>query len=89
MTADRAQKPARVLIVEDHPMFRERMAHLINQTEGMQVCGDVRCQDPAAVHPPGPGGKIAQAGGLPGADPSPGVSPGADGDCLTFAQLRS
>jgi DNA-binding NarL/FixJ family response regulator len=31
---------ARVLIVEDHPMFRERMAHLINQAEGMEICGE-------------------------------------------------
>lgn len=40
MTATRSPEPARVLIVEDHPMFRERMAHLINQTEGMLVCGE-------------------------------------------------
>ena len=41
MTApDPTRKTARVLIVEDHPMFRERMAHLINQTEDMEVCGE-------------------------------------------------
>jgi DNA-binding NarL/FixJ family response regulator len=30
---------ARVLIVEDHPMFRERLAELINKEPDMQVCG--------------------------------------------------
>jgi DNA-binding NarL/FixJ family response regulator len=29
----------RVLIVEDHPMFRERLAELINRESDMQVCG--------------------------------------------------
>ncbi|HEY2572433.1 MAG TPA: response regulator transcription factor [Verrucomicrobiaceae bacterium] len=30
----------RVLLVEDHPMFRERLAHLINKDLGMMVCGE-------------------------------------------------
>ena len=30
----------KVLLVEDHPMFRERMAHLINKDLGMTVCGE-------------------------------------------------
>jgi len=30
----------RVVLVEDHPMFRERLAHLINKDLGMQVCGE-------------------------------------------------
>jgi DNA-binding NarL/FixJ family response regulator len=30
---------ARVLIVEDHPMFRERLAELINKEPDMSVCG--------------------------------------------------
>jgi DNA-binding NarL/FixJ family response regulator len=33
-------KKARVVIVEDHPMFRERLAHLINKEEEMRVCGE-------------------------------------------------
>jgi DNA-binding NarL/FixJ family response regulator len=32
---------ARVLIVEDHPMFRERLAELINKEPDMRVCGTV------------------------------------------------
>ncbi len=31
---------ARVMIVEDHPMFRERLAHLINMEPDMEVCGE-------------------------------------------------
>lgn len=30
----------KVLLVEDHPMFRERLAHLINKDAGMEVCGE-------------------------------------------------
>src|SRR5688572_6670569 len=30
----------KVLLVEDHPMFRERMALLINKDLGMTVCGE-------------------------------------------------
>ena len=31
---------ARVVIVEDHPMFRERLALLINREDDMMVCGE-------------------------------------------------
>lgn len=31
---------ARVLIVEDHPIFREGLAQLINRQEGLAVCGE-------------------------------------------------
>jgi DNA-binding NarL/FixJ family response regulator len=34
------QKQTKVLLVEDHPMFRERVAHLINKAEDMLVCGE-------------------------------------------------
>ena len=33
-------KQTRVVLVEDHPMLRERMAHLINKDLGMEVCGE-------------------------------------------------
>lgn len=33
-------KKSRVLLVEDHPMFRERLAHLINKDLEMTVCGE-------------------------------------------------
>jgi DNA-binding NarL/FixJ family response regulator len=33
-------KKSRVVIIEDHPMFRERLAHLINKEEDMIVCGE-------------------------------------------------
>lgn len=33
-------KKTRVLLVEDHPMFRERLAHLINKDASMEVCGE-------------------------------------------------
>jgi DNA-binding NarL/FixJ family response regulator len=40
MSAQPDSKKARVVIVEDHPMFRERLAHLINKEEDMIVCGE-------------------------------------------------
>src|SRR5205823_12182615 len=30
----------RVVLVEDHPMFREQLAQLINKEPGMNVCGE-------------------------------------------------
>ncbi len=33
-------KRARILLVEDHPLFRERLAHLINKDMGVTVCGE-------------------------------------------------
>ena len=32
--------PTRVLIVEDHPMFRERIAELVEKEPDLQVCGE-------------------------------------------------
>src|SRR4051812_44708577 len=34
------QTKARVMIVEDHPMFRERLTLLINQEPDLEVCGE-------------------------------------------------
>lgn len=33
-------KKFRILLVEDHPMLRERLAQLINQNADMEVCGE-------------------------------------------------
>jgi DNA-binding NarL/FixJ family response regulator len=40
MSAPPQAAKCKVLLVEDHPMFRERMAHLINKDLGMTVCGE-------------------------------------------------
>ena len=32
-------KKISVLIIEDHRMFREQLAHLINKADDMKVCG--------------------------------------------------
>jgi DNA-binding NarL/FixJ family response regulator len=40
MSAQPDLKKARVVIVEDHPMFRERLVHLINKEDDMEVCGE-------------------------------------------------
>ena len=33
-------KKARIAIVEDHPMFREHLAHVINREADLAVCGE-------------------------------------------------
>jgi DNA-binding NarL/FixJ family response regulator len=38
--SDGAHPKTKVVIVEDHPMFRERLAHLINKELDMHVCGE-------------------------------------------------
>ena len=40
MTEPLDSAKARVVIVEDHPMFRERLALLINREDDMMVCGE-------------------------------------------------
>jgi DNA-binding NarL/FixJ family response regulator len=40
MTDEPVLTKSKVLLVEDHPMFRERLAHLINKELGMAVCGE-------------------------------------------------
>src|SRR6266480_4985607 len=39
MTTEAPQK-FRVVLVEDHPMFREQLTQLINKEPGMKVCGE-------------------------------------------------
>ncbi len=40
MSPNTEVKKSRVLLVEDHPMFRERLSHLINKDLEMTVCGE-------------------------------------------------
>src|SRR5580693_9354014 len=35
-----SEKKERVFIVDDHPLFRERLAELINQELDMEICGE-------------------------------------------------
>ena len=35
-----SEKKERVVIVDDHPLFRERLSQLINQELDMEVCGE-------------------------------------------------
>jgi DNA-binding NarL/FixJ family response regulator len=59
MNATASTKPFRILLVEDHPMFREQLKHLIAKEADMLVCGEtdnirdafalVRSMDPDIV----------------------------------------
>jgi DNA-binding NarL/FixJ family response regulator len=40
MTTKAADEKTQVLLVEDHAMFRERLAHLIQEDFGMSICGE-------------------------------------------------
>lgn len=40
MAEQTAPTKSKVILVEDHPMFRERLAHLINKELEMTVCGE-------------------------------------------------
>ena len=35
-----SEKKERVVIVDDHPLFRERLAEVINQELDMEICGE-------------------------------------------------
>lgn len=39
-TRQQTSEKFRVLLVEDHPMFREQLAHLINKEPDMCICGE-------------------------------------------------
>ena len=39
MTGQPVSSPKKVFIVEDHPVFREGLAQLLNKEEGLSVCG--------------------------------------------------
>ena len=41
------QKPAKVLIVDDHPLVREGMAMRISMQPGLEVCGEAATEDEA------------------------------------------
>jgi DNA-binding NarL/FixJ family response regulator len=40
MTTETTEKKTRILLVEDHAMFRERLAHLIAEDFEMSICGE-------------------------------------------------
>ncbi len=40
MTRQPEATKATVVLVEDHPMFRERLAELINKEPDLEVCGE-------------------------------------------------
>lgn len=40
MSVASTDRKCKVLLVEDHPMFRERLAHLINKDLNMVICGE-------------------------------------------------
>jgi len=44
-----SDKKASVLIVDDHPLFRERLCQLINNEPDLQVCGEAETAE-NAVH---------------------------------------
>ena len=50
-----SEKKERVVIVDDHPLFRERLAELINQELDMEICGEAKDAQQAieliATHP--------------------------------------
>jgi DNA-binding NarL/FixJ family response regulator len=38
---------ARVIVVDDHPLFRERLCQLINNEQDMEICGEAENAQPA------------------------------------------
>lgn len=58
-TARSAPKPTRILLVDDHPLVRERLAEIINRETDLAVCGEaedrhqaidaIKCDNPGLV----------------------------------------
>src|SRR5262245_22669837 len=45
-----ASQPARIVLVDDHPLVRERLAEVLNREPDLQVCGEAEdCQQALAV----------------------------------------
>src|SRR5260370_26711809 len=40
-------RKARVVVVDDHPLFRERLCQLINNEQDMEICGEAESAQPA------------------------------------------
>jgi DNA-binding NarL/FixJ family response regulator len=40
---------ARVIVVDDHPLFRERLCQLINDEQDMEICGEAENVQPALL----------------------------------------
>jgi DNA-binding NarL/FixJ family response regulator len=47
LASEAAGAPRRVFIVDDHPVFREGMKQLVNQQDGLTVCGEAGDYEPA------------------------------------------
>src|SRR5260370_28254470 len=42
-----SNRKARVVVVDDHPLFRERLCQLINNEQDMEICGQAESAQPA------------------------------------------
>jgi len=42
-----SNRKARVVVVDDHPLFRERLCQLINDEQDMEICGEAENAQPA------------------------------------------
>ena len=51
-TARTAKQRTRILLVDDHPMVRERLAEIINRETDLMVCGEAEDRHEALVAVP-------------------------------------
>jgi hypothetical protein len=62
-----SEKKERVVILDDHPLFRERLAELINQELDMEICGEAEDTSTSnraySQHIPGSGNSRVQRAG--------------------------